>query len=89
MADDNLDIFPDYTKGEITIGTVERHSNLVKVFATVIGTDAKAFKQAHIIASAPGLLAALENLIDRDLIKDKGGDHYDECLEVVAYAKGK
>lgn len=33
------------------------------------------------------LLAALENLVDRDLIKDKDNDHYDEVMEVIAKAK--
>lgn len=26
---------------------------------------------------------ALENLVDRDLIKDKDGDHYQEILEIL------
>ena len=35
------------------------------------------------------LLEALKNLIDRDLIKDKGGDHYQECVDAIAKAKGE
>ena len=34
------------------------------------------------------LLEALENLLDRDLIKDVAGDHYQECIEVVNQVKG-
>lgn len=41
-------------------------------------------KYAKLYLAAPWLAAALENLIERDLIKDKEGDHYQECLEAIA-----
>ena len=44
---------------------------------------------AAMIAAASDLLAALENLIERDLIKDKQNDHYQEALEAIARAKGE
>lgn len=34
------------------------------------------------------LYAALRNLLDRDLIKDIEGDHYEECVEVVREVEG-
>ena len=43
---------------------------------------------AELWASAPGLLEALTNLVERDLIKDKEGDHYQEVLEAIAKARG-
>ena len=44
---------------------------------------------ANLIASAPCLLEALDNLISRGLIKDTIGDHYDEVLEVIKKARGE
>jgi hypothetical protein len=35
------------------------------------------------------LLAALQNLVGRNLIKDTDGDHYDEVLEAIAKAEGR
>ena len=39
----------------------------------------------HIYAES--MLAALENLVARGLIKDTGGDHYTEVLEAIKGAK--
>ena len=41
-----------------------------------------------LIAAAPDLLAALRNLVKRNLIKDTDGDHYDEVLDAIAKAEG-
>ena len=35
------------------------------------------------------MLAALKNLVERKLIKDTDGDHYDEVLEAIAKAEGR
>lgn len=35
------------------------------------------------------LVSALQNLIDRDLIKDKDGDHMQEILDILNKAKGE
>jgi hypothetical protein len=35
------------------------------------------------------LLAALKNLVERKLIKDTDGDHYDEVLEAIAKAEDR
>lgn len=42
---------------------------------------------ACLIAAAPDLLAALKNLIDRDLIKDAYGDHVEEVLAAIEKAE--
>lgn len=42
---------------------------------------------AHAVNTLPELTDALENLVDRNLIKDKHGDHYDEVLYVLGRAK--
>lgn len=34
------------------------------------------------------LLSAVENLVDRDLINFKGGDHYEEVLNAISEARG-
>jgi hypothetical protein len=44
---------------------------------------------AHLIAAAPALYAALKNLIDRHLIKSTDGDHYDEVLDALNSAEGR
>ena len=49
---------------------------------------AKTMAAAHLMAAAPDLLAALENLVDRNLIVVTGGDHEDEVLDAIAKAKG-
>ena len=33
------------------------------------------------------LLEALKNLVARDLIKDEDGDHYQEVIDAIYYAK--
>ena len=38
---------------------------------------------ARLIASAPDLLACLQNLIDRGLIVNDN-DHYEECIKAIA-----
>lgn len=43
---------------------------------------------AALIAAAPELLAALQNLVARNLIKDTDDDHYDEVLDAIAKAGG-
>jgi hypothetical protein len=43
---------------------------------------------ARLIASAPDLLACLENLVNRGLIPDDN-DHYEECLNAIANATGR
>lgn len=43
---------------------------------------------ARLIASAPNLLACLQNLIDRGLIVNDN-DHYEECIKAIAKATGK
>jgi len=45
-------------------------------------------KPERVREAAPDLLAALENLVEKNLIKDKGNDHYDEVLAAIAKAKG-
>jgi len=42
---------------------------------------------ARVIASAPDLLACLENLVNRGLIPNDN-DHYEECLNAIANATG-
>jgi hypothetical protein len=51
--------------------------------------SADAEKYADLFAAAPELLAALKNLVDRDLIKDPDNDHMDEVMEVIAKAEGR
>ena len=41
---------------------------------------------AHLIAAAPDMFAALMNLVRRDLIKDTDNDHYDEVLAALRKA---
>jgi len=43
---------------------------------------------ARLIASAPDLLACLQNLIDRGLIVNDN-DHYEECIKAISKATGK
>ena len=52
------------------------------------GTLETAAANAALIASAPELLAALQNLVARNLIKDTDDDHYDEVLDAIAKAGG-
>lgn len=41
---------------------------------------------ARLFAAAPWLLACLSNLVERGLIKDPEGDHYDEAVEAIQRA---
>lgn len=43
----------------------------------------------RLIADERGLLAALKNLVERKLIKDTDGDHYDEVLDAIAKAEDR
>lgn len=54
--------------------------------ALVRGEGEEAEANAKLISAAPELLAALQNLVDRDLIKDKGNDHYNEVREAIEKA---
>lgn len=54
--------------------------------AHVFNTEKEAIACA---VAAPEMKAALQNLVDRDLIKDIEGDHYDEVLDVLAKSGGK
>ena len=46
-------------------------------------------KDLDLKEAAPNLLSALENLVERNLIKDKQNDHYQEVLEAIAKARGE
>lgn len=50
--------------------------------------DANLKEQVHRFHCYPELLSALDNLVERGLIKDTDGDHYQEVLDVIAKAKG-
>ena len=41
---------------------------------------------ARLFAAAPWMLACLSNLVDRNLIKDPEGDHYEEAIEAIKRA---
>lgn len=44
---------------------------------------------AVLLSAAPELLEALENLVERGLIKHTDCDHYPEVLAAIAKARGK
>jgi len=44
---------------------------------------------ARLISAAPELYEALNNLVERGLIKDPDGDHYSEVLDALAKAEGR
>lgn len=40
----------------------------------------------NLAIAAPDMFAALKNLVERDLIKDPSGDHFDEVIECLEKA---
>ena len=44
---------------------------------------------AQLIVAAPDMLAVLQNLVERDLIKDPDSDHYEEAIQAINKATGE
>jgi hypothetical protein len=56
------------------------------------GLDAKHQRAMNIANAGPAMLAALINLLERDLVRVDAygyGDHVDEMLEAIASARGE
>ena len=47
------------------------------------------FQRDMLIFEKELLRSALKNLVDKDLVKDKGGDHYQEVLEAIKKTETK
>ena len=58
-------------------------------FAKASGVNDRdnAYETAELISAAPELYNALENLVNRNLIKETDKDHYDEVLAALRKAK--
>ena len=58
-------------------------------FAKASGVNERenAYETAELISAAPELYNALENLVNRNLIKETDKDHYDEVLAALRKAK--
>lgn len=58
-------------------------------FAKASGVNDRdnAYEIAELISAAPELYNALENLVNRNLIKETDKDHYDEVLAALRKAK--
>ena len=52
-------------------------------------TIGPAGKNGRLVSAAPDLLDALQNLIDRNLVRDENGEHMDQAKEAIAKATGE
>ncbi len=81
-----------HTQGQWVITSVNPNTTKIghgfETIATITHPhwDEQTKANANLISASPDLLAALTNLVERDLIKDKDGDHYQEVLEAIAKA---
>lgn len=55
--------------------------------ASSVNDRDNAYEIAELISAAPELYNALENLVNRNLIKETDKDHYDEVLAALRKAK--
>lgn len=44
---------------------------------------------AQLISAAPDMYEALKNIIERGIIVEADGDHYDETIDAIAKAEGR
>jgi hypothetical protein len=83
----------DYTKGEWKVRERGEFSNSLFSHSITVNelviARVEGEANANLMSAAPGLYEALRNLVDRDLIADKDGDHYDEVLQALDKAEGK
>jgi len=84
------ELWPDYTNKEICVGAVQPHSNLVCAAAVVPYTDKEeGFAVARLIAAAPELLEALEDILTFLPPEWVAGPAGDRGRAAIAKATGK
>jgi len=102
LGQDLLDEYEDLTKSlintaydddDMDYAKVKRYERQAATYQRRLNQLIENFNDKNneidrLAAQNRAMLAALENLVERDLIKDKDNDHYDEVIEAINLVKG-
>lgn len=76
--------------GQLHVANIEPEERGAVHLCEVYGSNrAQLENRAALLLNAEHMREVLQNLVNRNLIRDIEGDHYSEIIELLEYTKGK